>query len=378
MNHKFTDILFPGIVILFLLPLFLVGCGYSRQEMNIMNQYCSKAEENARKYINGKYGIDATIVSSSCEKEAENVMDFSPVPTGMVYVTMQYDGKEFVAYVSGAQDSNEGLDNYQSQEIYEAVRQQIRKITQEEEEDCFLYYGNWELLKDDRESMLSTRFDGDNLVEVLSEDTAYVIVNYVDVDVDTLDVSSILKETGIQICVFADYSNKEFYDKVERPQYNIKGSPIEAGIEDYMLFVDGYRKTTIDANGNVTDEYLDYQKYKVDDLIVVLETPEADFSFQKSSMDDTDNWKGHGFHNAERITDAYELQTNADRIHVFCPLDKLGEQTDAEFAVQYKRNGQTNYSSCFTEVTNDKKYLWGTIYSDEYEDIRVALFKDKD
>ena len=42
------------IVILFLLPLFLVGCGYSRQEMNIMNQYCSKAEENAQKYINGK------------------------------------------------------------------------------------------------------------------------------------------------------------------------------------------------------------------------------------------------------------------------------------------------------------------------------------
>ena len=159
------------------------------------------------------------------------------IPTGMVYVTMQYDGKEFVAYVSGAQDSSEGLDNYQSQEIYEAVRQQIRKITQEEEED---------------------------------------------------------------------------------------------------------------------------------------------FSFQKSSMDDTDNWKGHGFHNAESITDAYELQTNADRIHVFCPSDKLGEQTDAEFAVQYKRNGQTNYSSCFTEVTNDKKYLWGTIYSDEYEDIRVALFTDKD
>lgn len=144
------------------------------------------------------------------------------IPTGMVYVTMQYDGKEFVAYVSGAQDSSEGLDNYQFQEIYEAVRQQIRKITQEEEEDCFLYYGNWELLKDDRESMLSTRFDGDNLVEVLSEDTAYVIVNYVDVDVDTLDVSSILKETGIQICVFADYSNKEFYDKVERLHTNYK------------------------------------------------------------------------------------------------------------------------------------------------------------
>ena len=71
--------------------------GYTREEKKAMKRYEKQGRENAKNYIKEKYGFDAAIKKLTCETyNSGPVPDFSPSPTGNVFVKMNYHGEDFL------------------------------------------------------------------------------------------------------------------------------------------------------------------------------------------------------------------------------------------------------------------------------------------
>lgn len=99
-------------ILLAFVVVMAAGCGYTKEEKREMKRYEKQGRENAKNYIKEKYGIDAKVTEVTCEKyDSGPVPDFSPSPTGNVFVKMKYQGEEFSAAISGAQKSVDGIDN---------------------------------------------------------------------------------------------------------------------------------------------------------------------------------------------------------------------------------------------------------------------------
>ena len=119
-----------GYISLAFLVITLAGCGYTKEEKADMKRYEAQGRENAKDYIKEKYGVDVKIREVTCEKyNSGPVPDFSPSPTGNVFIRMNYQGEDFSVFISGERENTEGIDNYQFQEIVTAFSQELDEIT---------------------------------------------------------------------------------------------------------------------------------------------------------------------------------------------------------------------------------------------------------
>ena len=145
-----------------------------------MKRYEKQGRENAKNYIREKYGIDAKITEINCEKYSSSpVPDFFPSPTGNVFVKMKYKGADFLVAISGQKKNTDGLDNYQFQEIATAFAQEMYNITGLHAESAYVCYGEYGTVKDEKNGMIHTFYDGGNLAEVLQKESARAVVSYV-------------------------------------------------------------------------------------------------------------------------------------------------------------------------------------------------------
>lgn len=99
-------------------------------------------------------------------------------------------------------------------------------------------------MQDNQHGMVNTYFDGENLSEVMENESATVVVSYINQDVTTIDLDKVVEQTGITNYLFVDYDSKEHYATITHPYYNIAGKPSDTGIEDNMLYINSYRITT--------------------------------------------------------------------------------------------------------------------------------------
>ncbi|MBQ7774877.1 MAG: hypothetical protein IJ379_03060, partial [Lachnospiraceae bacterium] len=225
------NILLRTMVIL-LLSISLTGCGYTKEELQEMKEHEKQGETNALNYIKEKYGFDAAVTEVRCEKVASGFLDFAPASTGYVFVTMEYDEKTFLVSISGEQETTEGLDNYQFEEIKAALTQKLYDITNLPIEELYISYGKYQTMKNNMHGMINTYFDGNNLAEIMVDESRAVAVSYINQDVSTIDMDKVAEETGIEYYLFVDYDSKEHYETIKQPYYNIAGSPIDSDIDD--------------------------------------------------------------------------------------------------------------------------------------------------
>lgn len=91
--------------VIFLISIIIIlisGCSYSQEEQQQMKQYESQAKENAAQYILSKYGFEAKIKDTKIQKaDSGPVPDFTPPPTGNVFVKMEYNNRDFYVYITG-------------------------------------------------------------------------------------------------------------------------------------------------------------------------------------------------------------------------------------------------------------------------------------
>ena len=365
-------------IICYLLLVFativLAGCGYTKEEKRNMKRYEAQGRENAVDYIKEKYGIDAKVKKVTCEKyNSGPVPDLSPSPTGNAFVTMSDQGNDFLVFISGESKNTEGIDNYQYQEIAEALTQELDGITGISSESVFICYGEFRTVKDEKNGMIHDFYDGGNLAEILQNGSARAVASYIDQPVEQIPVSEVTEKTGVSTILFADYESQEAYQSVSHPYYNLAGWPIENGIEDQLYQMNGYRIVSADE-----DHYVPCEKKIQDDIILITEDPEEQVKLEKTNLDAPENWNGNGFIAAKQVADAYAVETNARKVYVYFPVEKLQTKDvkHAQLVKQYRYQDKTCYDNILGKVTDDGRYITGILYTRDESEIKISVFVD--
>lgn len=362
-------------ILLALIVVTVTGCGYTLEEKREMKRYEKQGRENAKNYIREKYGIDAKITEINCEKYSSSpVPDFFPAPTGNVFVKMKYKGADFLVAISGQKKNTDGLDNYQFQEIATAFAQEMYNITGLHAESAYVCYGEYGTVKDEKNGMIYTFYDGENLAEVLQKESARAVVSYANQDVEQIPVSQISQKTGVDTILLTDYESREAYQTVGCPYYNLAGWPIENGIENQLYLMNGYRVV-----GAGEDTYVKCEKKIQDDIILITENPKDQIILEKTSLDSQENWNGNGFIDAKQVASAYAFDTNSEKVYVYFPVEKLDtkEVKEAQLVKQYQYKGETCYDNIISKVTDDGKYIHGIVYTRDETEIKISVFIDK-
>ena len=362
-------------ILLALIMVTVTGCGYTLEEKREMKRYEKQGRENAKNYIREKYGIDAKITEINCEKYSSSpVPDFFPSPTGNVFVKMKYKGADFLVAISGQKKNTDGLDNYQFQEIATAFAQEMYNITGLHAESAYVCYGEYGTVKDEKNGMIHTFYDGENLAEVLQKESARAVVSYANQDVEQIPVSQISQKTGVDTILLTDYESREAYQTVRCPYYNLAGWPIENGIENQLYLINGYRVV-----GAGEDTYVKCEKKIQDDIILITENPKDQIILEKTSLDSQENWNGNGFIDAKQVASAYTFDTNSEKVYVYFPVEKLDtkEVKEAQLVKQYQYKGETCYDNIISKVTDDGKYIHGIVYTRDETEIKISVFIDK-
>lgn len=362
-------------ILLVLIMVTVTGCGYTLEEKREMKRYEKQGRENAKNYIREKYGIDAKITEINCEKYSSSpVPDFFPSPTGNVFVKMKYKGADFLVAISGQKKNTDGLDNYQFQEIATAFAQEMYNITGLHAESAYVCYGEYGTVKDEKNGMIHTFYDGENLAEVLQKESARAVVSYANQDVEQIPVSQISQKTGVDTILLTDYESREAYQTVRCPYYNLAGWPIENGIENQLYLMNGYRVV-----GAGEDTYVKCEKKIQDDIILITENPKDQIILEKTSLDSQENWNGNGFIDAKQVASAYTFDTNSEKVYVYFPVEKLDtkEVKEAQLVKQYQYKGETCYDNIISKVTDDGKYIHGIVYTRDETEIKISVFIDQ-
>lgn len=362
-------------ILLALIMVTVTGCGYTLEEKREMKRYEKQGRENAKNYIREKYGIDAKITEINCEKYSSSpVPDFFPAPTGNVFVKMKYEGADFLVAISGQKKNTDGLDNYQFQEIATAFAQEMYNITGLHAESAYVCYGEYGAVKDEKNGMIHTFYDGENLAEVLQKESARAVVSYANQDVEQIPVSQISQKTGVDTILLTDYESREAYQTVRCPYYNLAGWPIENGIENQLYLMNGYRVV-----GAGEDTYVKCEKKIQDDIILITENPKDQIILEKTSLDSQENWNGNGFIDAKQVASAYAFDTNSEKVYVYFPVEKLDtkEVKEAQLVKQYQYKGETCYDNIISKVTDDGKYIHGIVYTRDETEIKISVFIDQ-
>ncbi len=362
-------------IFLALIMVTVTGCGYTLEEKREMKRYEKQGRENAKNYIREKYGIDAKITEINCEKYSSSpVPDFFPSPTGNVFVKMKYKGADFLVAISGQKKNTDGLDNYQFQEIATAFAQEMYNITGLHAESAYVCYGEYGTVKDEKNGMIHTFYDGENLAEVLQKESARAVVSYANQDVEQIPVSQISQKTGVDTILLTDYESREAYQTVRCPYYNLAGWPIENGIENQLYLMNGYRVVGVGE-----DTYVKCEKKIQDDIILITENPKDQIILEKTSLDSQENWNGNGFIDAKQVASAYAFDTNSEKVYVYFPVEKLDtkEVKEAQLVKQYQYKGETCYDNIISKVTDDGKYIHGIVYTRDETEIKISVFIDQ-
>ena len=362
-------------ILLALIMVTVTGCGYTLEEKREMKRYEKQGRENAKNYIREKYGIDAKITEINCEKYSSSpVPDFFPSPTGNVFVKMKYKGADFLVAISGQKKNTDGLDNYQFQEIATAFAQEMYNITGLHAESAYVCYGEYGTVKDEKNGMIHTFYDGENLAEVLQKESARAVVSYANQDVEQIPVSQISQKTGVDTILLTDYESREAYQTVRCPYYNLAGWPIENGIENQLYLMNGYRVV-----GAGEDTYVKCEKKIQEDIILITENPKDQIILEKTSLDSQENWNGNGFIDAKQVASAYTFDTNSEKVYVYFPVEKLDtkEVKEAQLVKQYQYKGETCYDNIISKVTDDGKYIHGIVYTRDETEIKISVFIDQ-
>ena len=362
-------------ILLAVIMVTVTGCGYTLEEKREMKRYEKQGRGNAKNYIREKYGIDAKITEINCEKYSSSpVPDFFPSPTGNVFVKMKYKGADFLVAISGQKKNTAGLDNYQFQEIATAFAQEMYNITGLHAESDYVCYGEYGTVKDEKNGMIHTFYDGENLADVLQKESARAVVSYANQDVEQIPVSQISQKTGVDTILLTDYESREAYQTVRCPYYNLAGWPIENGIENQLYLMNGYRVV-----GAGEDTYVKCEKKIQDDIILITENPKDQIILEKTSLDSQENWNGNGFIDAKQAASAYAFDTNSEKVYVYFPVEKLDtkEVKEAQLVKQYQYKGETCYDNIISKVTDDGKYIHGIVYTRDETEIKISVFIDK-
>lgn len=350
-----------------------VSCD-TKEEKERTKRYLKQAKENAAEYVLEKYGVEAKVMDAEIER-----IDglFGSDPGSKAYISMYYDDKDFTVYISGDEETTDGRDNYQQEEIEAAVLEDIKDSVSGVPDKTVIYNHN---STEGQHLLCSEYFDGDNLSDILNEDITCVIAEYTDGTdlsaVTSAELPDYISEAGR--CVFVSYNTKDVYEKLGEERYGEFFGTVEDVIYKLGAYIDTAYTLIYDEENNYT-----INKGKVGELSYAVSgnaDPSA-VSLEKTSPASPSNWDGKGIVDGHFVSDAYSVtymgaESDGD-VYVYFPKSKVSynEIKAPLLAEANKYNGKWQYQISNSVYETGDYYtvkVWSVLHSKD-QDYYFAL-----
>lgn len=348
----------PLIFILFISTFLLVVNGCATKEQRAALRAVEKqAKSNAIAYVKDKYGFDVKVLYSDAHKDLDELFPTND-PTGYATVTVKYNNDRFNVYITGEEESIDGVDDYQKDAILQDFENVVKTTLDDycsEEMYVDLYCG--EKVYADR--YIHTYYDGSNLWEVLEEmgGTWGCRVVTKDLNLQSIDIASVYEELEVVSHLFLIncYDMKE-YEYLEKISFD--SDPVD--IKEYACYIDEYYYYSVNDN-----EYCDFSRVENDGFYVVM----VDGTYCNISQGDlivSNKYK--------KLFGTYSLETDAETIHIYVDSNKLKSNNYLYMDVLYSqnRNGECIFSGNAVDRYVNSQHLMCSI--DEIENGDVITF----
>lgn len=185
-----------------LMSISFAGCGYSLDDVSDMKAYKKTGKANAINYIEEKYGFTPSVNDVANVFPSDNtVPNLTPAATGMVHVSMEYEGKEFTVEITGEEESADGADDYQKEEIIDGIESYIKSEYSSVEDVSLPFYETNYYFKE--------KFTGDNYSDYFVKDdySAKVIIKTCNQNVSDFPLDDFLSKFDCNSVSIVDYKN---------------------------------------------------------------------------------------------------------------------------------------------------------------------------
>jgi len=325
-----------------------IGCGYTKEEKELMDKYEEIGESNAIKYVENKYGFTPKVIETkNTYNEPGIVPDFSPMPNGTVLVTMEYDDKEFEVEITGEEESLEGADNYQKDEILAYLNDYVVEHYPMVEEAEF-----YELEQDDY--YFYELLTGDNFKDYVED--YYVAIKLCDKDVSEFPVAEFGAESNCSEISVLNYRDKDKMPLLFNSGiWTSSGGPDMDSILPYISQYEWYDPS--DGETIVQDVYIEYNE----DIVVCTLVDEPVYVTEvDQEVSNKDLLRNQTF------VAAYKIQSNAEDVWVYVPHSMVDE--DETIAVYCGKYEEITYESLdYTYIDNM------VIENDKWDDFTTSF-----
>lgn len=357
-----------GMCILLMCTMLMMGGCLSNEQKEELKKIEVQAEINAKNYINEKYGFDVEVVN------VEGVVNYDGINpngdiTGYANITLKYDGKEFIVYISGEEETSKGTDNYQSDSIYVDMIEEVKSAANINADDIVveILYGG----KSSENIMVNTYYNGENLDVVKQE-----IESKIDYKIFTLNAdlknydAEIIKTNLVEFSeiLMINCEDTENFENVKKA--NI--TKFSMDVDEYVIYIDDY--LNIDRR---TIEYMNIEKVSYDGFTICMKN--GTYCEVTASECNPQDWIGRGFaKEPKQVFGAYSIGSDAEKIYIYVDIDALdiAYSDNVTIATSYVGEEKVCYDNgILTEVIDDK-YLTN---SEKYKgNLMFTVFKSLD
>lgn len=89
------------------------------------------------------------------------------------------------------------------------MKQELYEITGFHADGVYVSYGEYGSTNEEKNGMIHTFYDGENLAEILQDESSRAVISYVNHPVDQIPVSEVSWKTGVDTMLLVDYESQE-------------------------------------------------------------------------------------------------------------------------------------------------------------------------
>ncbi len=323
------------------------GCGYSSKDILNMNAYKKTGKANAINYIEEKYGFTPSVNDVANVFPSDNtVPNLTPAATGTVHVSMEYEGKEFTVEISGEEETVDGADDYEKEEILEGIKSYIKNEYPSVEDVSIPLYENNYFFKE--------KFTGDNYKDFFEKDNYYskIIVKTCNHDVSDFPLDDFLSKFDCNSIALIDYKNNA---KMPNPDSHTISSDTGYTLHSVMPYINQYLWYNESMNDSADSYIANVNSTDCNGLIACTLSDEPIYVEQTDST----AWNADS---SKTLIGSYFIESNETDFYVYVPHNISGDELPLAI-----NSGDYDIS---TDENEDYTYFWAYLVknsSDEYK-----------
>ena len=369
-------IVLTGVMIM----IFCLLAGCSNSERKLIKQ----GNSNALAYIEGKYGFTPKIIKTESIKESNDLIgpDLNPADSGDVRVFMEYGGRNFEVQITGETVSSEGCDDYQYEEIVQAVKEALSKKLEIVPHGLTVDYGD--IYYSDYDSygrahgkhLINSFYDGSSVKKIFENirdggcrANIGVITSGAGMsDINSEDISAVFGDIRL---VFYNFKDDFDLNTMDKEKQETLFSPSGDDIRPYLLYM---KDSLIYENGELI--YKEYNPQKCGDIYYItenngkIEEIDEDNSLEEA-IGSAPELKGY-----KSLGRAYSIQAPADKLYIWMPVKDYADDdiVNAEYLISFSGANGREYYHYGVDVTDDGDYVSFTVdVLEGMKDIKFSL-----